>query len=337
MQKKSFRQNDKLSHCKPATQKAYFSDLDELLGYLNLDRDSLPEAAALIKNFPLRVSLDFARQIEKGNPDDPLLLQVLPSVAETRQSAGYITDPVGDIDATVHPGIIKKYQSRVLLITTGACPIHCRYCFRRNFPYSDSSSTHSNWSNTLNYLQQNLSIEEVILSGGDPLSLGDSQLARLFEGLDLLAHIKRIRIHTRFPVAKPDRFTPELITLLTNTRKKLIIVTHINHPNEISPTVEQLCQSLNSRGIILLNQSVLLKNINNTPDTLIALSEKLISANIVPYYLNLLDPVQGSQHFEVTQQDGINLIKQMKQRCSGYLVPRLVREQKNASAKLTLV
>ncbi len=313
-----------------------FTDINELLKYLNLDRDSLPDPAALIKNFPLRVPHSFAERMEKSNPIDPLLLQILPKQAENEENPRFSLDPVGDQKATVKPGILKKYNSRMLLITTGACAIHCRYCFRRNFPYAEANSKHSSWPDRLDYIRQDKSINEIILSGGDPLSLNSAKLAMILRDIDAIEHITKIRIHSRTLIVEPQRLDTQLLETFKQLNSKLIFVTHINHANEINSEVSQVIKLLIQEKILLLNQSVLLKNINDSSQALINLSEKLIENNILPYYLHLLDPVQGAAHFEVNQEQACQLIEAMKNQCSGYMVPKLVREIAGASSKIMI-
>jgi EF-P beta-lysylation protein EpmB len=268
-----------------------------------------------------------------GDPCDPLLRQVFPLIDENIISEHFVTDPVGDHPATTSPGLLQKYNGRALLLTTGACAIHCRYCFRRHFPYSDSNPLASQWQQTLTTLQQDSSINEVILSGGDPLALSDNKLAKMVTDLEEIQHIKRLRIHTRLPVVLPERINDELLTWLTETRFQVVMVIHVNHSNELTQNEAEVLKLLSQANVQLLNQTVLLKGINDSVHALTTLSERLIEVGVLPYYLHLLDPVAGASHFDVPESVGIALIKALRVSLSGYLVPRLVREQQGEKSK----
>ena len=276
--------------------------------------------------FPLRVTRYYASLIEKGNAQDPLLLQVLPQVCEAEESQGYSTDPVGDVAAMVVPGLIHKYPSRVLLTLTAACAIHCRYCFRRHFPYSEAVADPGPDGAIMQYLQQHHDINEVILSGGDPLVVSDEPIARLVHQLNRLRHIKILRIHSRLASVLPERITDDLLQLLQSFHGQVVWVTHINHPNEISPHNQQAFQRIRDHGQALFNQSVLLKGINDNVENLAALSYRLFESSITPYYLHRLDKVQGSQHFALTDTESCRLYRDLKKLLPGYLLPRLVDE-----------
>ena len=282
-------------------------------------------------DFPLRVPHSFVERMRVGDPDDPLLRQVLPRGAERDSAPGYRIDPLGEATATVAPGVIQKYRGRVLLIAAPACAVHCRYCFRRTFPYAEHQQAVA--FPALASVERDSSISEVILSGGDPLMLKDAPLRRLIDRIDAIPHLRRIRIHTRLPVVIPQRVTAELTQLLRDTRTTVSIVLHVNHPNEIGGHFVDALAALHRAGITLLNQSVLLAGVNDDVDVLDELSQRLFDNHVLPYYLHLLDPVIGTHHFDVPQASGIALINALRARLPGYLVPRLVREIAGRDAK----
>jgi len=285
--------------------------------------------------FPLKVTHSYLARIEKGCIHDPLLRQVLPLIEEQFEQEGYSGDPVGDLNAIAVPGILHKYKGRVLLMPTAACGIHCRYCFRRHFPYSEHKSS-NNWRQAIEYINKDDTIHEVILSGGDPLSLSNEKLFRLLDLLETVPHLSRIRFHTRYPIILPDRIDTELSVYLQQHRCKIVMVIHSNHPNELSPEVSRSLKLLNKKEITLLNQSVLLAGINDDFDTLSQLSTQLFTDNVLPYYLHQLDKVQGAQHFFVSDTRAIALINALRNQLPGYLVPRLVRENTGDPAKQPL-
>ncbi len=301
-------------------------DPRELLLQLQLPLELLPAARAAARDFPLLVTRSYLERMQPGNSNDPLLRQVLPLEAETRDVAGYMTDPVGDLKAMTRPGLLHKYQGRVLVLTTAACGIHCRYCFRRHFPYQKANPMPERWQQVQNYVANDDSIKEVILSGGDPLSLSDQRLAGLVELLEPIPHLERLRIHSRYPIILPERMTDSLLCLLSETRLAVVLVIHANHPNELSPGVSQALAPLRRAGITLLNQSVLLRGVNDSTDCLSKLSESLFAAGVLPYYLHQLDRVQGAAHFAITDARAKALLQSLRARLPGYLVPRLVRE-----------
>jgi len=303
-----------------------FNSIEDLCHYLHLPIAALPVSNVAATNFPIRVPLSFAACMEKGNPDDPLLKQVLPTQEELIAYPGFSNDPVGDLKATAQTGVIHKYHGRVLLINTGSCAINCRYCFRRNFPYSELQLSKQSELAAINYIRQDRSLSEVILSGGDPLLLNDARLAKLLEQLDGIEHIKRIRIHSRLPIVLPARITDEFIKTLQKSSKQIVIVVHCNHANEINNRVITAFNTLKAHGITLFNQSVLLKGVNDQVDTLCALSEKLFHHGVIPYYLHLLDKAAGTGHFEVAETQAVELIKEVQATLPGYLVPKLVKE-----------
>lgn len=305
----------------------------ELFDYLELDPALLPAAEKAARQFGLRVPRSFAALMEKGNLADPLLRQVLPTGEELQVAEGYSRDPVGDLAATTQPGLLHKYHGRALLITTGACAVNCRFCFRRHFPYGESSALESHWDGIIRHLSQTHEIQELILSGGDPLMLSDDRLLALMQALETLPHLKRLRIHSRLPIVLPQRVCDQLLGWIAASRLKIILVVHCNHPNEIGTAAQQALGHLSMPNVTLLNQSVLLKRVNDDPDTLIRLSEALFELGVLPYYLHLLDRVQGAAHFAVSP-DNISLLEQtLRTRLPGYLVPRLVREEAGAPAK----
>jgi EF-P beta-lysylation protein EpmB len=309
-------------------------DPTELLKILELNPELLPAANQAAKTFPLRVPRSFIARMRKGDPQDPLLLQVLPLHDELITSPGFYADPVGDLTSMATPGVLHKYHGRALFITTGACAVHCRYCFRRHFPYSGAHAGSSQWSHAIDYIKQNSSITEIILSGGDPLSLHDNRLASLLAMLDAIPHLQRLRIHTRLPIVIPQRVTTSLINALTGLRLTPVVVVHANHANEIDHTVSKALTTLKTAGVLLLNQSVLLKGVNNSSTALVDLSEALFAAGVLPYYLHLLDRVQGAGHYEVDDPQARQIHHQLAQKLPGYLVPRLVREQSGAPYKI---
>jgi EF-P beta-lysylation protein EpmB len=275
--------------------------------------------------------------MKKSDPNDPLLRQVLPIKDELFAYPGYSDDPVGDLPSATQTGVLHKYQGRVLFINTGSCAINCRYCFRRNFPYSDLQLGKQQENAGIHYIQENPNISEVILSGGDPLLLSDARLAKLFKQLSAIKHLKRIRIHSRLPIVLPARITDDLINTLAQSSKQIVIVVHCNHANEINPRVIGAINLLRNNSITLFNQSVLLKGVNDNPAALCELSEQLFSIGIIPYYLHLLDKATGTGHFEVSEIEAINLIKQVQATLPGYLVPKLVKELAGALSKKSIL
>ena len=275
--------------------------------------------------FPMRVPKPFAALMQKGNWHDPLLQQVVPQQAEFITTPGFVTDPLQEQDGPT-AGLIHKYQSRILLIVRGGCAVNCRYCFRRHFPYQDNQLGNAQYKHVIEYVKNSPELNEVIFSGGDPLMANDTQLAKLAAQIDSISHIKRLRIHTRLPVVIPARVTDELLTWLQNLRIKPIMVLHINHVNEISSSLIEKTAALKAIGVTLLNQSVLLRNINDNADAQIALSEALFEANIMPYYLHMFDPVKGAAHFDVSKHEAQQIMAQMIKRLPGFLVPKLVQE-----------
>jgi EF-P beta-lysylation protein EpmB len=278
------------------------------------------------KQFQLRVPRGFAEKIEKGNPQDPLLLQVLPSARELIDNPQFSADPLDEQSSNPIAGLIHKYQSRVLVTLSGQCAINCRYCFRRHFPYGDNRLTGENLKTIIAYIRDNKDLNEVIFSGGDPLSVSNVQISRVLSELKPLEHITRVRFHTRVPVVIPERIDNSLLESFDQYDKRILMVLHSNHPKELDNKFDQAMASLSGCGVALLNQTVLLKGINDDENTLVALSERLFSAGIMPYYLHLLDKVSGASHFDVDENTAIQLHHLLQARLPGYLVPKLVRE-----------
>ena len=309
-----------------------FKSINALCDYLELDVNTVFSNKAHL-NFPLLVPKSFAERMEKGNPNDPLLKQVLPVNEEMQIVAGFALDPVGDLQAMAETGVIHKYQGRALLINTGSCAIHCRYCFRRNFPYSDFQLGNQKLKQAICYLREHVDISEVILSGGDPLLLSDAKLKAFILEMNKIAHLKRIRVHSRLPIVLPDRINNDLIKTLKYSNKQWVIVVHSNHANELNIEVAKACEKMRKAGIMLLNQSVLLKEINDNVFQLAQLSEALFNLGIMPYYLHLLDRALGTAHFEVSKTEAVLLMQQLQAQLPGYLVPKLVKEEIGKSEK----
>jgi EF-P beta-lysylation protein EpmB len=305
----------------------------ELLKQLNLEH-LLKDNIDLDPGFRLRVPQAYVNKIKKGDATDPLLLQVLPTLAENDPTGDI--DPVGDLEAMPSSGLLHKYHGRALIISTAACAIHCRYCFRRHFPYSDAQALSSQWPSTLEYLKQHTEIQEVILSGGDPLVLDDEKLESLCNDLETIPHIKWLRIHTRLPVVLPSRITPSLLAWMQKSRFRITMVIHANHANELGVDEMAAIQVLQNANITLLNQSVLLSNINDNASILTDLSHRLHDAGVIPYYLHLLDQVQGGLHFDVDRVKACKIIDNMRAELPGFLVPRLVVEEKGARSKTAI-
>lgn len=297
-----------------------------LLTRLNLSPDLLPSALLATEKFPLLVPESYLQRMEPGNPCDPLLLQVLPQLAELDRPPGYSADPVGDAGATLSAGILRKYQGRALLVVTGTCAIHCRYCFRREYPYQSSPRSLDDWAESLRAIENDPSIHEVILSGGDPLVLTDRRLFELIDMLERMPHLKRLRIHTRLPIVLPERVTTSLLAGLTNSRLQPIMVVHANHPHEIVGDCADSLRRMVRAGVPTLNQAVLLRGINDNADVQEELSTRLINLGVLPYYLHQLDRVEGAAHFEVDVEAGRKIITTLQSRLPGYAVPRYVQE-----------
>ena len=301
-------------------------DPRELLALLGLEGTvpGISEAAA--QQFPLRVPRGFIAKMRHGDPCDPLLRQVLPLDEEMKPMPGYTFDAVGDGAAKAANGVLRKYRGRALLVTTGSCAVHCRYCFRRHFDYASETAAADHWREAVELIRADADIDEVILSGGDPWSLSTTKLGELTEALADIPHLKRLRIHTRLPVVLPERVDAPLLAWVRSLPWPVTVVLHANHANEIDCSVEQACKALRATGATLLNQAVLLRGVNDSVDALAALSERSHEVGVLPYYLHQLDRVQGSAHFEVGDEEARQLHAALAARLSGYLVPRLVRE-----------
>lgn len=301
-------------------------DPRELLDLLGLDRLAPRLSDEAMVQFPLRVPRGFVARMRRGDPRDPLLRQVLPLDDEMRPMPGFGLDAVGDGAAKTAPGVLQKYRGRALLVATGSCAIHCRYCFRRHFPYAEETAARDGWRDAVDLIRQDASIEEVLLSGGDPLSLSNGKLAELTGALADIPHLRRLRIHSRLPTVVPERVDDGLMGWLSTLPWPVTLVVHANHANEFDGTVDAALGRLRAAGVHLLNQAVLLRGVNDSVDALAALSERGFAAGVLPYYLHQLDRVAGVAHFEVDDAHARALHAGLAARLSGYLVPRLVRE-----------
>ena len=305
-----------------------------LLQHLAIRPEDIEGYNAAQRAWSIRVPLSYVQRMGKGDINDPLLKQVLPLDTELLPTPGFSSDPLGEQASNPIPGVVHKYHGRALLIISPACAIHCRYCFRRHFDYEDNTLGREQWQEAIDYLASDTSISEVIYSGGDPLAANDSFLLWLSEKIAAIGHIKRLRIHTRMPVVIPSRIDNSCLHWLTATRLKVVMVLHINHPNEIDDALKQAAQMLKRRGIELLNQSVLLKQVNDSAQTLAELSEALFDIGILPYYIHRLDKVEGAAQFSVNDTDIAQIQGQLMATLPGYLVPRFVYEKAGAPSKL---
>jgi EF-P beta-lysylation protein EpmB len=310
---------------------------EELASALGLARGAFPDAQTAGQRFRLRVPRSFVARMRPGDPHDPLLRQVLPATEELADEPAYVDDPVGERIALRAPGLLQKYRGRALLIATATCAVHCRYCFRREFPYAEQHSGDApRFDEALAEIARDESLEEIILSGGDPLSLSNARLESLTRALAAIPHVRRIRVHTRQPVVLPSRVDEGLLRWLRACTLPMIVVLHVNHPNELDAQLTSACARLRATGITLLNQSVLLAGVNDDVDVLSRLSRLLFDAGVLPSYLHALDRVRGAAHFAVADERAQALAGQLAAGLPGYLVPRLVREVAGASAKVTL-
>ncbi len=313
-----------LAHC--------ITDPAELLEILGLPRALLPSASAAAKVFSLKVPRRYVALMHSGDLADPLLRQVLPLSDELLETPGYADDPLNEQSANLGGGLLCKYQGRVLIIASPVCALHCRYCFRRSFPYSDNQSSRGEWRTSLEHIRRDQNLSEVILSGGDPLSLDDTRLAGLIADLESISHLKRLRIHTRLPVVLPLRISEDLNGLLANSRLQSVMVLHCNHPRELTVELKTALEGLASH-VTLLNQSVLLRGVNDDVGVLAELSERLFDCHILPYYIHLPDQVRGTAHFDIAEPRARRLMTDLRARLPGYLVPRLVRELPGMASK----
>jgi L-lysine 2,3-aminomutase len=311
-------------------------DPRELLALLGLEGRVLGLSAEAAEQFPLRVPRGFVARMRHGDPHDPLLRQILPLDEELRPMPGFSLDAVGDAAAKAATGVIHKYRGRALLIATGSCAVHCRYCFRRHFPYAEETAAAGQWREAVDAIRSDDGIDEVILSGGDPLSLTTPKLAELSAQLATIPHLRRLRIHTRLPVVLPERVDFEFTDWLRALPWPTAVVIHANHANEFDADVDAAMARLRAANATLLNQAVLLRGVNDSVDALVALSERGFAAGVLPYYLHQLDRVQGAAHFEVGDDDARSMHTAMTGRLSGYLVPKLVREIAGDTAKRAL-
>jgi EF-P beta-lysylation protein EpmB len=312
------------------------TSLPELLQMLGLDPAQLDLGEAALNDFPLRAPRPYLARVQRGNPRDPLLLQVLPQAAELVETPGYTRDPLGEADANRKSGLLHKYAGRVLLIATQSCAIHCRYCFRRHFPYADNRPGRAQWQESFDYIAGDPTITEVILSGGDPLAASNTYLQWLLDNLLAIPHVERLRIHTRLPIMLPARVDNVLVEMLGKRRQQVVMVIHANHANEFDAEVDTACARLRAAGVHLLNQSVLLKGINDSVDVLAALSERLLAAGVLPYYVHMPDKVHGTAQFDVPDATARALMQALHARLPGYLVPRLVREEHGQPGKTSV-
>lgn len=313
------------------------TNYDELVSLLHLPPLENATVRAAMQQFPLRVPRPYLARIKPGDWNDPLLRQVLPLGIECVAAPGYQLQPLCEHDYNPVPGLIHKYQSRVLLTVTSACAINCRYCFRRHFDYDANRVNQAEWQQAIDYIAADPSISEVILSGGDPLIAPDKVLASLVARLEEVPHLRYLRIHTRMPVVIPQRIDAELLAWLAATRLRASVVLHCNHPNEIDDSVAKGLLQLQQIGVMLLNQTVLLRQINDSRATLEALSYRLYDVGVLPYYLHLLDKVQGAAHFEISDATAIQLHRELLASLPGYLVPKLVRELPGMAHKVPMV
>jgi EF-P beta-lysylation protein EpmB len=311
-------------------------DPAELCRRLQLDPALADAAVQAAGQFSLFAPLPYVAKIRVGDTTDPLLRQVLPIANELLETAGYSRDPVGDASSRTSPGILQKYRGRVLILTTGACSVHCRYCFRRHHPYAQDRNGTTGWQPILDSISADSTIREVILSGGDPLTLGDETLAELVTALAEIPHLRRIRVHTRLPVVIPSRVTDGLLRWLAGTRLTPVVVIHANHAQELAEDVAGALAKLSTAGIMILNQAVLLRGVNDRLDAQRDLAERLVACRVVPYYLHQLDRVAGAAHFDTPEGLGERLIAQLRSELPGYAVPRLVQEVPGAASKIVL-
>jgi L-lysine 2,3-aminomutase len=311
-------------------------DPAELCRLLNLPENYTAAAINAARQFPLFAPREFVARMRPGDPSDPLLRQVLPIEDETTDVPGFVSDPVGDDAATRQAGLIQKYNGRALFIMTGSCAIHCRYCFRRHFPYEDAPRSLATWEPAFKEIEKDSSLTEVILSGGDPLTLVDSTLAAIIDRLQSIPQLRRLRIHTRLPIVIPQRVTRDFVQMIANSRLTPIVVLHANHANELDAAVADCVAELTEARALLLNQAVLLRGVNDSLEAQITLCERLVDLRVTPYYLHQLDRVAGAAHFEVPIADGRQIVADLRKRLPGYAVPQYVQETPGAKHKKVL-
>jgi EF-P beta-lysylation protein EpmB len=306
----------------------------ELAARLHLPEEALSEEA--LKGFPLKVPATLLGRIEPGNLNDPVLKQFLPLAEELNEVPGYSVDPLQEKEVNPIPGLLQKFDNRVLLTLSHHCAVHCRYCFRRNFNYADNTPGKAGWTEAYDYIQQNPALEEVILSGGDPLSLPDHYLAWHLERIAAIKHIRVIRFHTRFPVMIPQRITETLLTVFRESPLPIVLVLHSNHAQEINDEVKKACALLRRTGVTMLNQTVILRGINDNANTQRDLAWALFDAGVMPYYLHCFDPVKGAHHFDVPLEEAKAIYQSLREILPGYLVPQLVKEIPGEKAKVVI-
>ncbi len=309
------------------------TSLPKLINHLGLPESLIEQGTEADQSFKLLVPRPYLSRIEYGNPNDPLLLQILPSATEMQKVLGYNKDPLEEADHNPQKAIVHKYKRRLLVITTGTCAVNCRYCFRRHFPYGDNQLAQAEWQSVIEYLQVHPEVNEVILSGGDPLMMKDTLLADKVRQIEALPQVKRLRIHSRLPVVIPARVTDDMIDWIRASRLDIIMVWHINHANEVDEELAQAALKLKQAGVTVLNQGVLLRGINDSVEAQVNLSEAVFSAGILPYYMFTLDPVEGAAHFDISVEDAQKLMGKVAAELPGYLVPKLAKEIPGKASK----
>ncbi len=312
-------------------------DLDTLCSLLQLDRQQLPPLDDVSSAFPLRVPRSYIAAMRVGDPNDPLLRQVLPLQAEQQVMPGYGHDPLEEAAARPVPGVLHKYRSRVLVMPTGACAVHCRYCFRRHFPYQSHGLLAQHWPKILQYIRSQAAVNEVIFSGGDPLLLPDDKLAAYCHDLTEISTIRRLRFHTRIPIVLPERITPELAATFAAAQRPVIMMLHCNHAQALTPRVEAALHLLQSAGVRLYNQAVLLAGVNDSVAAQVDLSERLFECGVQPYYVHALDPVAGTAHFDINTNQAQSLMQAVREALPGWLMPTFVREVPGEMSKTPIV
>ncbi len=335
--KRAIRSSDELRSILGLSGDGLTSEESELSGIAGGSEKAFDCSVTAEKAFPTFVPLEYLSRIRPGDPSDPLLRQVLPDPREDVEAQGFVPDPVGDLRVMPAPAILHKYQGRALVVTTGACGVHCRYCFRREFPYSEASAGGQSLEPTLAYLGQHREVEEVLLSGGDPLTLVDRNLDTMVQAISQFEHVKRLRVHTRMPIVIPQRVTAELIEIFTRSPLAVWFVVHVNHPSELDAHVLERLAMLIDAGIPVLNQAVLLKGVNDNVETLQQLCGLLVSHRIQPYYLHQLDRVRGAAHFEVPVEKGLEIMRELRKRLPGYAMPEYVIEESGEASKTPIV
>lgn len=317
--------------------KSLIQDPEQLLTELDLDPALLPAALSAAKRFPLRLTRSFLSRIEKGNINDPLLKQVLPLGLELEEHPNFSPDPLDEASYNPIPGVVHKYENRVLLIDTTSCAINCRYCFRREFDYSANRLSEQDWEAIYAYLTKDTAIDEVIFSGGDPLLQSDRHFASVLQRLAAIPHLARVRVHSRIPIVLPTRVSESLLQIFSQSRLQSIWVVHCNHAQELDKHVIDAFRAIRKANITLLNQAVLLQGVNDNAEVQITLAKSLFEAGVQPYYLHVLDKVSGTTHFDVDISYTKQIYETMRSKLAGYMLPRLVREQAGASAKTPII